>query len=69
MATSIQIVWHTHYNTYKKFYQAFLCEKKEKLDFSQVEFYNLYNLNPYGKSSNQALFLFFEMVVIQLIDC
>ena len=32
MATSIQIVWHTHYNTYKKFYQAFLCGQKEKLD-------------------------------------
>ena len=38
MATSIQIVWHTHYNTNKKFYQAFLCGQKEKLDLLKVEF-------------------------------
>lgn len=40
MATSIQIVWHIHYNTYKKFCQEFYVEKKKNSTCKKSSFIN-----------------------------
>jgi len=51
----MKLIWHNYYNTYKKFYQVVLRGKR-KLDLLKVEFYKLFNLNPYGKRTFAVLF-------------